>query len=89
MTCPPAEPAWPVPPKLQLTAAPGELLPEALGKLDPQLIENVCNDVMDSGGQLGELFCRAFVGGGRVGCAGYMCLCPVCMACEPGSAAPV
>lgn len=35
-------------------AAPGEPLPEALSKLDPQLIENVCNDVMDSGGQLGE-----------------------------------
>lgn len=41
-------------------AAPGEPLPEALAKLDPQLIENVCNDVMDSGGQLGELMQHAF-----------------------------
>lgn len=35
-------------------AAPGEPLPEALAKLDPVLIENVCSEVMDSGGKLGE-----------------------------------
>lgn len=40
----------PVGPK---SADPGEPLPEALAKLDPLLIENVCSEVMDSGGQLG------------------------------------
>ena len=47
--------AWP--------AAPGEPLPEALAKLDPLLIENVCSEVMDSGGQLGEC-CRPCPGPG-------------------------
>ncbi|KAL4434129.1 hypothetical protein ABPG75_000570 [Micractinium tetrahymenae] len=35
-----------------LRLEPGEPLPEPLAKLDPLLIENVCNEVMDSGGQL-------------------------------------
>lgn len=41
--------------RLNCTAEPGEPLPEPLAKLDPLLIENVCNEVMDSGGQLGAL----------------------------------
>ena len=44
----------PPPPPLHSRTAPGEALPEALAKLDPALVENVCSEVMDSGGQLGE-----------------------------------
>ncbi|KAI3438833.1 hypothetical protein D9Q98_001250 [Chlorella vulgaris] len=35
-----------------LRIGPGDALPEPLAKLDPLLIENVCSEVMDSGGQL-------------------------------------
>lgn len=62
----PPYPTHPTPP-----TDPSEPLPEPLAKLDPQLIENVCSEVMDSGGQLGEGLGlgagRGWGGGGHAG----------------------